>query len=121
MTQKVYDKYGKRRLVTIAFRASEGESKRLNDYVMASGLSKQDYIIKRLECQDVIVQGNPKVYIGLKTLLKEVSDLLAELAEKNDSPSGYMLDTINYITKVLEGMKGDDQSDKGNTNERETE
>lgn len=117
MTQKVYDKYGKRRLVTIAFRASEGESKRLNDFVQASGLSKQDYIISRLECQDVVVQGNPKVYIGLKTLLEDIRDQLNVLAEKNVAPNGYMLDTINYITRVLEGMKGDDRDDKGNKNE----
>ena len=103
MTEKVYDKYGKRRLVTVAFRASVGESKRLNDYVQASGLSKQEYIIKRLECQDIIVQGNPKVYIGLKSLLVEIRDQLAELAKRDDRPSGYMLDTINYITRVLGG------------------
>lgn len=112
MTQKVYDKHGNRRIVTIAFRASEGESRRLNDYVKASGLSKQDYILKRLECQDIVVQGNPKVYIGLKDLLREVRDQLAERGNYSGELTEYTLDTVNYITRVLEGMKGDDQHDK---------
>ena len=113
MTKKVYDKCGNRRLVTIAFRASVEESKRLNDLVKASGMTKQDYIIARLECRDVVVYGNPKVFIGLKRLLQELNENLAEIAEKNKNPDKYMLDTINYIASVLDGMKKGDNEYEG--------
>lgn len=112
MSKKVYDKCGNRRLITIAFRASVEESRRINDLVKASGMTKQDYIINRLECQDVIVNGNPKVFIRLKRLLQELNDKLSSFVDTDRMPDQYTLDTINYVARILEGMKGDMKSDK---------
>ena len=45
---------------TVAFRVSDEEAKLINDLVALSGLTKQDYITRRLLCRDVVVQGNPR-------------------------------------------------------------
>ena len=49
---KLYEKDAKPRLK---------EHAQIETEVRLSGLTKQDYIIKRLLCRDVIVQGNPRV------------------------------------------------------------
>lgn len=40
---------------TVAFRVSNEEANLLNDLVALSGLTKQDYITRRLLCRDVVV------------------------------------------------------------------
>lgn len=55
--EKILDYKGRWRNHTVAFRVSDEESKLLNDLVALSGLTKQDYIIRRLLCRDVVVQG----------------------------------------------------------------
>ena len=37
------------------------EAKLIDTQVAFSGLTKQDYIVRRLQCRDVVVQGNPSV------------------------------------------------------------
>ena len=59
---KNLDYKGRWRNKTVAFRVSEEEAKLIDDLVALSGLTKQDYIIRRLQCRDVVVQGNPRVY-----------------------------------------------------------
>ena len=61
---KNLDYKGRWRNKTVAFRVSEEEAKLIDDLVALSGLTKQDYIIRRLQCRDVVVQGNPRVYKG---------------------------------------------------------
>ena len=46
----------------MAFRVSPDEDREIETAVRLSGLTKQDYITRRLLCRDVVVQGNP----GLK-------------------------------------------------------
>ena len=58
---KNLDYKGRWRNKTVAFRVSEEEAKLIDDLVALSGLTKQDYIIRRLQCRDVVVQGNPRV------------------------------------------------------------
>ena len=62
MSAKCLDQQGRWRNVTVAFRVSPEEDALIEKAVSLSGLTKQDYIIKRLTDQEVIVQGNPKVY-----------------------------------------------------------
>jgi hypothetical protein len=62
MALKVYDGQGRWRNKTVAFRISPEEDEMLEVAVRLSGLTKQDYIIRRLQCRDVVVQGNPRVY-----------------------------------------------------------
>ncbi len=104
MSAKRKDDKNRWRNKTVAFRVSPEENDLINTQVALSGLSKQDYIIKRLLCRDIVVQGNPRVYKALKDKLDEV---LAELRRINDSGgnNGDLLETIQIINTTLHGMK----------------
>ena len=60
----------------MAFRVSPEEDEQIEAAVRLSGLTKQDYITRRLLCRDVVVQGNPKVYKALRDQLAAVLDEL---------------------------------------------
>ena len=47
------DHQGRWRHKTVAFRVSQEESEQIDRMVRLSGLTKQDYIIRRLQCQDI--------------------------------------------------------------------
>lgn len=107
MSAKNLDSKGRFRTRTIGFRVSPEEDKQINIAVSLSGLTKQDYIVKRLLYRDVVVQGNPRVYKALKNRLAEVLDELHRI--ENGSPvDDELLDTIRLITNTLDGMKGED-------------
>lgn len=61
-----------------------------------SGLTKQDYITRRLLCRDVVVQGNPRVYKALRNELAAVLEEL-ERIEAGNGVDGELLDTIRLI------------------------
>lgn len=106
MSAKNLDNKGRFRNLTIGFRVSPEENKLINSAVALSGLTKQDYIVKRLLCRDVIVQGNPKVYKSLKNQLAEVLTELQQI-ENGCAVDDELLMTINLITTILNGMKGE--------------
>lgn len=105
--EKNLDRRGRWRNRIVAFRVSDEEAKIINAQVKLSGHTKQDFIIKRLQNKEVVVQGNPKVYKALKEELREVLSELKRIGSgaKVDSD---MLDTIQLVTTTLEGMKEDD-------------
>ena len=71
MSAKNLDSKGRFRAKTIGFRVSPEEDQLINSAVALSGLTKQDYIVKRLLCRDVVVQGNPRVHKAPKNQLSE--------------------------------------------------
>lgn len=71
-----------------------------------TGLTKQDYIIRRLLNRDVVVQGNPRVYKALRIQLAAVLDELRRI-EAGANVSDELLDTINMIAAIMDGMKED--------------
>ena len=91
---------------TVTFRVSPEEDKQIETAVRLSGLTKQDYITRRLLCQDVVVQGNPRVY---KALRNELAAVLTELQriEAGGSVDNELLDTIELIAVILGGLKGE--------------
>ena len=106
MSAKNLDNHNRWRNKTVAFRVSPEEDEQLEIAVRLSGLTKQDYITQRLLCRDVVVQGNPKVY---KALRDQLAAVLGELRRVGDGAGmdGELLDTINLIAKIMEGMKED--------------
>ncbi len=108
--EKSLDYKGRWRNHTVAFRVSDEEAKLLNDLVALSGLTKQDYITRRLLCRDVVVQGNPRVY---KALRNELADVFAELQriEAGGGVNEELLDTIELIGVILGGLKGEGEND----------
>ena len=71
-----------------------------------TGLTKQDYIIRRLLCRDVVVQGNPRVYKALRDQLAAVLDELRRI-EAGQSVNDELLDTIQMIATIMNGMQED--------------
>lgn len=105
MSAKNHDEHNRWRNKTVAFRMSPEESNELDTRVKLSGLTKQDYLINRVLQRDIVVFGNPKVYVALKKKLEEV---LIELKSLNGfQPSAELLETIKLINKTLYEMKGD--------------
>lgn len=102
--EKKLDLKGRWRHRTVAFRVSEEEAKMIDVQVKLSGLTKQDYIVRRLLRKDIIVQGNPKVYKALRdTMLDILSELnrLETCSEDNDE----LLYTIQLVAEILNEMK----------------
>jgi hypothetical protein len=104
MSLKVYDGQGRWRNKTVAFRISPEEDAQLETAVALSGLTKQDYIIRRLQCRDVVVQGNPRVYKALRNQLAAVMDELRRIAACDPVDSD-LLDTIDLIAVTMDGLK----------------
>ena len=106
--ERTLDYKGRWRNHTVAFRVSDEESKLLNDLVALSGLTKQDYITRRLLCRDVVVQGNPRVYKALKNQMETIYEELKRL-EALSPDNDELLYTLQVIAVTLDGLKGEDE------------
>lgn len=106
--EKKLDHNGRWRNRIVVFRVSDEEAKLLNDLVALSGLTKQDYIMRRLLCRDVVVQGNPRVYKALKNQMAAIYEELKRL-ESIDSDNDELLYTLQVIAITLDGLKGEDE------------
>ena len=104
MSAKNLDSQGRWRNKVVAFRVSPEEDQLLEKYVALSGLTKQDYITRRLLCQDVVVQGSPRVYKALRDQLAEVMEELKYIQESGNAPAPDLLDLIRLIAVTMEGM-----------------
>lgn len=102
--EKNLDLKGRWRHRTVAFRVSKEEAKMIDVQVKLSGLTKQDYIVRRLLCRDVIVQGNPKVF---KALRDTMFDILSELnrLEACSDDNDELLYTIQLVAEIMNEMK----------------
>ena len=106
MSLKNRDNKNRWRNKTVAFRVSPEEDAQIETAVRLSGLTKQDYITRRLMCREVVVQGNPRVY---KALRNELAAVLAEL-QRIEAGAGVdeeLMDNIKLIAAILDGMRED--------------
>ena len=106
MSLKNVDRKNRWRNKTVAFRVSPEENDQINIAVSLSGLTKQDYITRRLLCRDVVVQGNPKVYKALRNQLAAVLEQLQRI-EAGQGVDDELLAIIELITVTLDGMRED--------------
>ena len=104
MSLKNRDNHNRWRNKTVAFRVSPEEDTQIEAFVKLSGLTKQDYITRRLICKNVVVQGNPRVYKALRDQLAAVLDELRRI-EAGDSVNDELLDVIEMIAAIMDGMK----------------
>ena len=111
MSLKNRDEHNRWRNKTVAFRVSQEEDEQLEVFVKLSGLTKQDYITRRLLCKDVVVQGNPRVYKALRDQLVAVLDELWRI-EVGSSVDDELMDTIQMIASIMDGMKEDSAYDE---------
>lgn len=106
MSLKNRDNKNRWRNKTVAFRVSPEEDEQIETAVRLSGLTKQDYITRRLLCREVVVQGNPRVY---KALRNELAAVLAEL-QRIEAGAGVdeeLMDNIELIAAIMDGMRED--------------
>ena len=104
--EKRLDYKGRWRNKTVAFHVSEEEGKLIDRCVSLSGLTKQDYITRRLQCRDVVVQGNPRVYKALRNQMAEIYGELKRL-EICSGENDELLYTIQLIGEIMNGLKGE--------------
>lgn len=105
---KNLDYKGRWRNKTVAFRVSEEEAKLIDDLVALSGLTKQDYIIRRLQCRDVVVQGNSRVYKALRNQMADIYEELKRL-ERCSEANDELLYTIQLIAETMNGLRGESE------------
>ena len=110
MSAKNLDNHKRWRNITVGFRVSAEENELINKAVKLSGLPKQEYCYCRCLGQDIVVQGNPRVY---KALRDELANVLAELKriETLTDEHDELLQLIELITVTLHGLKGDEAYD----------
>lgn len=104
MSHKNVDNHNRFRSVTVGFRMSPEESELLNGLVKISGLNKQDYLINRALQRDIIVYGNPKVFIGLKKELIALCKEFQTLSNCTQITEEQQI-LLNQIIKILNEMR----------------
>lgn len=106
--ERSLDYQGRWRNKTVAFRVSEEEGKLLDDCVRLSGLTKQDYIIRRLLHREVVVQGNPRVYKVLRNQMAEMYEEMKRM-ERSDEASEEFLYTLQLVAETLNGLREENE------------
>ncbi len=102
------DSKGRWRNKIVAFRGSPKEAEQIDACVRLSGLSKQDYITKRLTDREIVVQGNPRVYKALRNQMAEIYEELKRL-EKCSEENEELLSTLRLVAETLYGLKGENE------------
>lgn len=93
----------------MSFRMSSEERDDLNVRVKLSGLTKQDYIIKRLSERDIVVQPNTRVY---KALRNQMAEILSELkrTESGGNIDSDLRDIIEITAQTFNGLTEKEKS-----------
>ena len=102
--ERVLDRQGRWRNKVVAFRMSPEEDEVLEAKVRLSGLTKQEYIIRRLTDREIIVVGNPKVYKALRDQMTLIYQELQRLAV-DEEVSLDLLETLQMVALTLNGLK----------------
>jgi len=108
MSAKCLDQKGRWRSKTVAFRVSPEEDEMIESAVRLSGLTKQDYIIRKLTDKEVTVFGNPRVYKALKNELKKVLMELERLSDESEVRTD-LLEEIELINMTMNGLREDNE------------
>ena len=100
MSAKNLDKKQRFRSKTVGFRMSPEENEQLDRLIKLSGMTKQDYIIDRLQNKEIIVNPNPRVFKALKneiTALTEELKRLSEVSEENKE----MIEMMRFVVGMV--------------------
>ena len=105
MSKKNLDAQGRLRSKIVSFRVSPEEGQRLDALAAMSGLTKQDYIIARLLCQEVTVVPSSRVQKGMEEGMQLVYHELARLSQ-GDAVQPEVLDVTRMLTSLFAGFGG---------------
>lgn len=98
------DGKGRWRNVIVSFRMSPEERDDLNARVKLSGLTKQDYVIKRLLERDITVIPSSRLY---KAMREQMAEILSELKriENGANVDDDLLAVIETVAKTYNGLQ----------------
>ena len=92
---------------TVSFRMSPEEDALLDSMVRLSGMTKQDYITSRLECRDINVSPNVRVYRMLRDQMKSVYVELRRLRSA-DGIDERLIELMQVLTRVFVDLGADE-------------
>lgn len=104
MSAKNCDKHNRWRNKIVSFRMSPQEAVLLDRLVNVSGLNKQEYLINRALQLDIVIKGNPKVFIGLKKELIALCKEFQTLSNCTQITEEQQI-LLNQIIKILNGLR----------------
>jgi hypothetical protein len=101
---KKLDAKGRWRNKASSFMMSPEEWEDLDTRVRLSGLTKQEYMIRRLLERDVVVQPNTRVF---KALRNQMTEILTELRriENGANVDDELLATIKTVAETYNGLE----------------
>ena len=103
MSKKSLDHKQRWRSITVSFRVSPQEATTIDMMVKTSGMTKQDYCVKRLLCEDIIVHPNIRIQKYLQEYLITLTDELKRLEHIDQSTD--VLENIKYILFLINKLK----------------
>lgn len=112
MSEKNRDEHGRWRNRTIGFRVSPEEDAEINALVALSGLTKQDYILRRLCNRDIVVVGNPRVYKALKTQMEKLYQEFFRLRSAEEIRPD-TLRVFEFLAKIYREMNTNNTDKQG--------
>lgn len=104
MSAKARDGQGRWRCKTIGVRVSPEENAEIDTLAALSGMSKQDYCIRRMLQRDVVVVGNPRVHKALSRQMEQLCQEFSKLCSVNDV-SAEALHILEHLTKIYNGLE----------------
>lgn len=103
MSAKNLDKKQRFRSKTVGFRMSHEENVELDRLISLSGMTKQDYIIDRLQNKEIIVNPNPRVFKALKIEITSLTMELKRLSEVSKDKEE-LLEMAKVAVGMVEGL-----------------
>ena len=96
----------RKRSVTVGFRISPEENRRLDRLVALGGMTKQDYIMKRLECEEVTVVPSVRVYKQLRDDMRLVYRELSRIVD-GGCPGRDVIELARMLADEFVALRGD--------------
>jgi len=102
--EKKLDAKGRWRNKTTSFMMSPEEREDLDTRVRLSGLTKQEYMVRRLLERDVVVQPSSRIFKALRDQMTEILEELKRI-ESGASVDDELLATIKTVAETYNGLE----------------
>ena len=102
--EKKLDAKGRWRNKTTSFMMSPEEREDLDTRVRLSGLTKQEYMVRRLLERDVVVQPRSRIFKALRDQMTEILEELKRI-ESGASVDDELLATIKTVAETYNGIE----------------
>lgn len=107
MSEKNLDEHGRLRSKTIALRMSQEEAALLDRLVAISGLTKQDYIIRKLSDAEIKVVPSSRMQKGMEEAMLLIYRELLRITDANDiSPE--LVKLTERVSSIFAGLEEDE-------------